>query len=116
MITDLFINDGQCQGAMGIYLPTGDFRVFRAKATIVGTGPACWICGWNSVQANTINTPDNTGDVEMAAFRHGAGIGDSEYADYDFATTCPTGLGYGWNTMLNPDASKFGAFADKNGK
>jgi succinate dehydrogenase / fumarate reductase flavoprotein subunit len=116
MITDLLINDGRCLGAMGLYLPTGDFRVFRAKATIVATGPACWFYGWNTVQANTINTPDNTGDVEMAAYRHGAGIGDSEYASYDFATTYPAGLGYGWNTMLNPDANEFGAFADKDGK
>lgn len=116
MITDLFINNGKCLGAMGIYLPTGDFRVFRAKATILATGPACWIYGWNTVQANSINTPDNTGDVEMAAFRHGAGIGDSEYAAYDFATTYPTGLGYGWNTMLNPDANEFASFADKDGK
>ncbi|MCX6056123.1 MAG: FAD-binding protein [Chloroflexi bacterium] len=116
MITDLLINNGKCLGAMGVYLPTGDFRVFRAKATIVATGPACWIYGWNSVQANSIGTPDNTGDVEMAAFRHGAGIGDSEYASYDFATTYPEGLAYGWNTMLNPDANEYGAFADKNGK
>ena len=115
MITDLFINNGRCLGAMGIHLPTGDFRVFRSKATIVATGPACWIYGWNTVCANSINTPDNTGDVEMAAFRHGAGIGDSEYAAYDFATTYPQGLGYGWSTMLNPDANEFGAFADKEG-
>ena len=116
MITDLFINEGKCLGAMGIYLPTGDFRVFRAKATILATGPACWIYGWNTVSANTIQSPDNTGDVEMAAYRHGAAIGDSEYAAYDFATTYPEGLGYGWNTMLNPDANEYGAFADKNGK
>lgn len=116
MITDLFINNGRCLGAMGIYLPTGDFRVFRAKATILATGPACWFYGWNTVSANSINSTDNTGDVEMAAYRHGAGIGDSEYAAYDFATTYPIGLAYGWNTMLNPDANEYGAFADKNGK
>ena len=115
MITDLFINDGRCLGAMGIYLPTGDFRVFRADATILATGPACWFYGWNTVQANSINTPDNTGDVDMAAYRHGAGIGDSEYAAYDFATTYPEGLGYGWNTMLNPDANEYQSFADKDG-
>ncbi|MCE5207442.1 MAG: FAD-binding protein [Chloroflexi bacterium] len=116
MITDVLINDGVCLGAMGLYLPTGDFRVFRAKATFLATGPACWIYGWNTVQANSINSADNTGDVEMAAYRHGAGIGNSEYAQYDFATTYPQGLGYGWNTMLNPDSIEYGAFADKNGK
>ena len=116
MITDLFINDGKCLGAMGLYLPTGDFRVFRSNATILATGATCWFYGWNTVQANSINSPDNTGDVDMAAYRHGAGIGDSEYAAYDFATTYPEGLAYGWNTMLNPDANEFGAFADKDGK
>ena len=115
MITDLLINDDRCLGAMGIYLPTGDFRVFRAEATILATGATTWFYGWNTVQANSINTPDNTGDVDMAAFRHGAGIGDSEYAAYDFATTYPIGLGYGWNTMLNPDPNEWESFADKNG-
>lgn len=116
MVTDLLINDKKCLGVIGLYLPTGDVRVFRAKATIVATGPATWFYGWNTVSANSIGTPDNTGDVEMAAYRHGAGIGDSEYAAYDFATTYPAGLAYGWNTMLNPDANEYGAFADKNGK
>ncbi|HPS41079.1 MAG TPA: FAD-binding protein [Anaerolineaceae bacterium] len=116
MITDLFINNGRCIGAMGIYLPTGDFRVFRAPVTVVCTGPATWWYGWNTVSANTFQTPDNTGDVEMAALRHGAGIGDSEYASYDFATTYPQGLAYGWGTILNPDANEYFAFSDKDGK
>lgn len=115
MVTDLFINDGRCIGVMGLYLPTGDFRVFRAPATILATGATCWFYGWNTVSANTINSADNTGDVDMAAFRHGAGIGNSEYAGYDFATTYPEGLAYGWNTSLNPDANEWKSFADKKG-
>ena len=115
MITDVMINDGICLGAMGVYLPTGEFRVFRAKATILSTGPSTWFYGWNTVAANTIASPDNTGDVEMACFRHGVGIGDSEYAAYDFATTYPEGLGYGWGTMMNPDANEYFAFCDKDG-
>ncbi len=115
MITDVLINDGVCLGAMGVYLPTGEYRMFRAKATILATGPSTWFYGWNTVAANSIASPDNTGDVEMACFRHGVGIGDSEYASYDFATTYPEGLGYGWGTMMNPDANEFGSFCDKDG-
>lgn len=115
MVTDLVINGKRCVGVAGLYLPTGDYRVFRAPATVIATGPATWLYGWTGVTAYTIGTPDNTGDVEMAAYRRGAGIGESEYATYDFATTYPKGLGFGWNTMLNPDANENQAFADKDG-
>lgn len=116
MVTDILINDGVCLGAMGVYLPTGDFRVFRAPATILSTGGSCWFYGWNTVSANSINSTDNTGDVDMAAFRHGIGIGDSEYASYDFATTYPQGLAFGWSTMLNPDANEYFTICDRDGK
>ncbi|GHV59982.1 hypothetical protein AGMMS49587_00090 [Spirochaetia bacterium] len=116
MVTDVLVNKGRCLGVVGLYLPTGDIRIYRANATIVATGPANWFYGWTGVSAYSIGTPDNTGDVEMAAYRHGAGIGDSEYASYDFASTYPDGLGFGWNTMMNPDANEYGAFADRNGK
>lgn len=115
-MTDVLLNGSVCLGAMGLHLPTGQFKVFRAKATILATGPSTWFYGWNSVSANTIASCDSTGDVEMAVFRHGGGIGDSEYAAYDFASTYPQGLAYGWGTMLNPDANEYFAFADKDGK
>lgn len=115
MVTDLVINDGRCVGVAGLYLPTGDYRVFRAPATIIATGPATWLYGWTGTTAYSIGSADNTGDVDMAAYRRGASIGESEYATYDFATTYPKGLGYGWNTMLNPDANEYPAFADKDG-
>lgn len=115
MVTDLVINDGRCVGVAGLYLPTGDYRVFRAPATIISTGPTNWIYGWTGVTSFTNHSCDNTGDVDMAAYRRGASIGESEYATYDFATTYPKGLGYGWNTMLNPDANEYQAFGDKDG-
>ena len=116
MVIDLLINDKRCLGVMGLYLPTGDMRVFRAPATIVATGPSTWIYGWTGVSAYTFGTPDNTGDVEMALYRRGGSIGDNEYASYDFCTTYPQGLGYGWGTILNPDSVEIGAFADRNGE
>ncbi|CDX03969.1 Periplasmic fumarate reductase-like flavoprotein [Desulfitobacterium hafniense] len=115
MITDILINDGVCLGAMGINLPTGEFRVFRSPATILSTGGSCWFYGWNSVSCDSINSADNTGDVDMAAFRHGIGIGDSEYGQYDFASTYPQGLAFGWSTMLNPDANEYYTICDRDG-
>ena len=115
MVTDVIINDGRCLGVTGLYLPTGDYRAFRAPVTILATGPTNWIYGWTGVTAYTNGSADNTGDVDMALFRHGVGIGESEFAVYDFLTTYPKGLGYGWNTSLNPDASEWRLFADKDG-
>lgn len=115
MITDLLISDGKCCGAMGIYLPTGDFRVYRANATILATGGTCWMYGWSTVSAHTFNSPDNTGDVDAAAFRHGAGLGDAEYGAYDICTIYPEGLAYGWGTILNADANELEMMMDKDG-
>lgn len=115
MITDLLISNGRCVGASGIYLPTGDFRVFRANAVILATGGTCWIYGWASISAQTFNSPDNTGDVDAAAYRHGAGIGDAEYGAYDICTVYPEGLAYGWGTILNADANEHEMIVDKDG-
>lgn len=115
MATDLLINDGRCWGVIGLYLPTGDYRAFRAPATILATGPTNWFYGWTGVTAYTNGSCDNTGDIDMALFRRGVGIGESEWAVYDFLTTYPKGLGFGFNTSLNPDANEYLLFADKDG-
>lgn len=116
MVTDLFINDGRCLGAVAVYIPTGDVRVYRAPATVNCTGPTAWIFGWKSVSAYTIQSPDNTGDVDMAAFRHGAAIGESESMGFDYSTTYPEGFSFGWGSCLVPDAMEYPCFTDRNGK
>lgn len=116
MATDLFINDGRCLGAVAMHIPTGGVRVFRANATINCTGPTSWIYGWKTVSAYSIQSPDNTGDIDMAAFRHGAAIGESEAMGFDFSTTYPEGFSFGWGTCLVPDAMEYPAFTDRNGK
>lgn len=116
MITDLLVTDGKCLGAIGIYLPTGQMKVYRANATIVATGGTCWIYGWSTITAKTFNSPDNTGDVDVAAYRHGAGIGDAEFAAYDICTIAPKGLAYGWGTIMNADANEWEMMMDKDGK
>ena len=115
MLTDLIVKDGVCQGAMGIHLPTGAFRVFRAKATVMATGGTCWINGWNTVAPQSGSVPDNTSDLEMAAFRHGAPIVDSEWADYDLITVYPTGISCGYPAGLGADSMSVGYIKDRNG-
>lgn len=115
MITDLFVNDGVCLGAMGIHLPTGEFRVYRANATMLATGGCCWMYGWNTVAANSINVPDNTADVEMAAFRHGAAIGEAEWSAYDLITSTPSGIAYGFNAGIGADSMDVKFIFDKDG-
>ncbi len=66
MITDLIIEDGRCLGAVGLHLPTGEYRVYRAKVTLSATGGCTQFYGWNSTSATTNNVLDNTADVEMA--------------------------------------------------
>ncbi len=115
MITDLLIVDGKCCGAVGLYLPTGQVKVFRAKATITATGATTAFIGWTGVCAHSINGMDNTGDADMAAYRHGAGIGHSESSGMDFISTYPTGMGYGWSMAVNPDSLEPDTYADRNG-
>ncbi|MEG2747305.1 MAG: FAD-dependent oxidoreductase, partial [Gordonibacter sp.] len=92
MITDVIIEDGACIGAVGLHVPTGTVRVFRAKSTVSCTGASSWIYGWNTVAPTSINSPDNTGDVDAAAYRRGAALQDSEFFQFDLISMYPTGL------------------------
>ena len=92
MITDIVVEDGACIGAVGLHVPTGTVRVFRAKSTVSCTGASSWIYGWNTVAPTSINSPDNTGDVHAAAFRRGAALQDSEFFQFDLISMYPTGL------------------------
>lgn len=51
----------------------------------------------------------------MAAFCHGAAIGENECMGFDFSTTYPEGFSFGWGNCLVPDALKYPAFTDRNG-
>lgn len=115
MITDLLVNDGRCLGAIGLHIPTGTLRVFRADATVMCNGGCTWLYGWLTVSAATIGTPDNTADVDMAAFRHGVGIVDAEFAQYDVLGIYPEGLGYGFGASVCADAQEAHAMVDAKG-
>lgn len=116
MLTDLIVNDGRCLGAMGIHLPTGEFRVYRAAATLCASGANGWIYGWSTVGAKSFQSPDNTSDLEMAALRHGASIGDAEWAAYDLISIYPTGVSYAFNAAFGADANDFEFMYDKDEK
>lgn len=66
LASDLMVQDGVCTGVMGLHIPTGTFRVVRAKATVCCTGATTWVYGWNTVAPMSINSPDNTGDIDAA--------------------------------------------------
>lgn len=115
MVTDLIVKDGVCYGAMGYHLPTGTFRVYRAKATIAATGGCCWMNGWNTVAPKSGNVPDNTADIDMAAFRHGAYITDAEFSDYDLLSSYPTGIACGYPAGLGADGMNIAYMYDSEG-
>lgn len=116
MITDILINDGRCVGAMGLHLPTGDFKIFRANAVIMATGGCTNIYGWRGVSSVTNSVTDNTADLDMAAFRHGARIINSEFANYDVMSVYPEGLSTAFGAAVCGDAQEPQCILDKDGE
>lgn len=116
MLTDFIVSEGECLGAMGIHIPTGAFRVFRANATVLACGGCCWFAGWNTVAPQSAGVPDNTSDLEMAALRRGLGITGAECADYDLMSVYPTGISCGYAAGLGCDNyNDPSMMLDKNG-
>lgn len=69
MVTDLLTSDGKYPtkgeviGSVGFDVRSGDFKIFRAKATVLATGR------WSIARRDT---PDMTGDGQAMAIRAGA--------------------------------------------
>lgn len=116
MITQLLTQDGRCVGAMGLHLPTGTFRVFRAKQTISGAGSGAWILGWTTVGAHTISGPDTTGDLTAIAYRNGCEVYQSEFNDLDTIIAEPRGIAYSYNAGIGCDPLLHPVFANKDGE
>jgi len=116
MVTNVIVNNGVCVGVTALHLPTGQFTVYTANAVILTAGGCCWFRGWETVSAYSMNSPDNTSDVEMALYRQGVKIGDSEFGAYDFIACAPSGLSYSFNAGLGGDGGNYKYFKDKNGK
>lgn len=115
MITDFFMSDDICVGAMGIHVPTGTYRVFRSKATVLATGGSTQMYGWLRTGAVSINSPDNTGDTITAAMRHGCSVINPEFLSYDLISFVPESLGAGFGAGMGADSTNQGLVCDKDG-
>lgn len=115
MITDLIIEDGRCLGAVGLHLPTGEYRVYRAKVTLSATGGCTQFYGWNSTSATTNNVLDNTADVEMALLRHGGKIANAEFGSYDMMGAFPRSFTASEGSMVGADSVHSGDLMDSEG-
>lgn len=78
LLTD---GNGRCVGALSYRRESGDFVVFRAKATIVATG------GWGKMYSVTSNSWEGTGDGAVLAYDVGAELMDIEMVQFH-----PTGM------------------------
>jgi|GEM_PF-592865 succinate dehydrogenase / fumarate reductase flavoprotein subunit len=116
MVTNVVVNNGVCVGVTALHLPTGQFTVYTANAVILTSGGCCWFRGWETVAAHSMNSPDNTADVEMALYRQGVQIGDSEFGAFDFISCTPSGISYSFNAGLGGDGGNYKYFLDANGK
>lgn len=115
MATDFIMDGDRCVGVTALYLPTGDYRAFRAKAVISATGGTPIFYGWTGVSPFSNSSMDNTGDLDAAAYRRGCGLAHAEFPGFDFMTVEPAGLGYGWATAIDADGNEPWLFCDKDG-
>lgn len=104
LITDLFVADGVCHGAIGIDLRSGGYVVFRANATVIASGSCTAMYGWLGTHPLSISTVENTGDIEAAAFRHGMGICCSEFCEFDMEMVTPASIGSTFGMTINIDS------------
>lgn len=88
MITRLLTDSGRCAGAFGIDMRTGEYIVFKAKATVLATG------GAGRVYKVTSNPEEATGDGYSMAYEIGAELMDMEQVQFH-----PTG-------MIFPESAK----------
>lgn len=115
MITDIFVNDGRCVGCVGIYLPTGEYRVYRSNATVLATGGSTQMYGYVTLSSISNQSIDNTGDVDMGVFRHGGRIGDSEHGAYDMMGVTPSCWAVSEGAMFGGDSMDIDFMYDNEG-
>ncbi len=115
MITGVFVSGGSCAGAIGLHVPTGTYRVFRAKATVIANGGCTQMYGWSGTGALSINVPDNTGDVDMAAYRQGCSLINPEFFSYDLISLWPPAIGGSFASGIGADSVSKNLVCDKDG-
>ena len=80
-VVDMIVVDGVCAGVIAIELGTGEFHVFRGKASFFATG------GWGRCWSVTSNAHSLTGDGAAIALRRGVPLQDMEFFQFH-----PTGI------------------------
>ncbi|MFC2003195.1 FAD-binding protein [Chloroflexota bacterium] len=103
IIEDMFIIDllntgDSIVGAVGIDVRTGEFKVFRAKATILATG------GYQGLYKVTSANPNLTGDGQGMALRAGV-----DMMDFEFIQTLPGAL---WPPQMHGSLLPFSLLID----
>lgn len=78
MITDLLTKGGKVVGAVGVDVNTGEYLVFKSKATVLATG------GWHKAYIFNSGTEGLTGDSQAMAYRAGASL-----LNMEMVTFCP---------------------------
>ncbi len=110
LVTDLFSDEGQVNGALSLDLASGEQSAWSAKRVILASGG----CGWLFAPF-TSNMRSNTGDGFTLAFEAGAELRDMEHAQYVFGLSRPqSAIG----VLLGEPATAgfFGRLLDREGR
>ncbi len=103
-VTRLLVEDGQCQGVVGLELATGKVLAILAQAVILATG------GCGRVFPFTTNAAIKAGDGMALAYRAGAPLKDMEFVQYH-----PTGLPFTGILITEAARSEGGWLLNKDG-
>lgn len=114
MVTDILVNEGRCLGVIGLHLPTGTLRVIRSNAVVLCCNSSMPWRGRHTVGHFGVSSADNTGDAQMALFRHGMGIAGSEFGNYDVFTTEPIDLAHCMGASICVDSTALNLIYDAN--
>lgn len=115
MVTNMIVSDGICTGAVGYHIPTGEYRIFRAKAVIDASGPCTQDFGWLATSAITLNSMDATGDMKAAALRRGMTIQNADMSSYDLISFVPNSLGASFGAGFGADSVNMANVCDADG-
>lgn len=107
LLTRLAVRDDHLVGAVGLHIPTGELRAFRADAVVVAGG------GHGRIYAKSTNSYINVGSATAAVFRAGVPLEDMEFVQFHPTTLYGTNIlitegvrGEG-GTLLNVEGERF---------
>jgi succinate dehydrogenase / fumarate reductase flavoprotein subunit len=113
MVTNLLVRDGKCLGVTAVHIPTGTYRVFRAKVTVNCAGSAQWVYGWVKTKPVSLGGAEHTGDIMGICYRNGLTMAELEFAKYDFINV---ELRATYGVPIGADFIEAGHFTDNQGK